>query len=186
MKLFGKLANILGIKKKEVKILILGLNNSGKSTIVNHLKSEEDKVLNIVPTVGLNVEKFKYHNVGFTAFDMSGHGKYRDLWEHYYRESEGIIFVIDSSDTLRIAVVRDELDILLQHPDIVTRRIPILFFANKMDLRDSLSTVKIATILGLERIEDKPWHICASNALNGEGLQEGSEWFTQAICENIK
>lgn len=117
---------------------------------------------------------------------MSGHGKYRNLWEHYYAESEGIIFVIDSSDTLRIAVVRDELDLLLQHPDIVSRRIPILFFANKMDLRDSLSTIKIATILGLDRIQHKPWHICASNALSGEGLQEGSEWFTQAICEHIK
>lgn len=117
---------------------------------------------------------------------MSGHGKYRDLWEHYYRECEGIIFVVDSSDTLRIAVVKDELDILLQHPDIVTRRIPILFFANKMDLRDSLSTFKIVSILGLDRIDDKPWHICASNALTGDGLQEGSEWITQAICENLK
>jgi ADP-ribosylation factor family. len=67
MKLFGKLANILGIKKKEVKILILGLNNSGKSTIVNHLKSEEDKVLNIVPTVGLNVEKFKCK---YSSYDL--------------------------------------------------------------------------------------------------------------------
>uniref|UniRef100_A0A8D9EZ05 ADP-ribosylation factor-like protein 6 n=1 Tax=Cacopsylla melanoneura TaxID=428564 RepID=A0A8D9EZ05_9HEMI len=186
MKLFGKLANILGIKKKEVKVLILGLNNSGKSTLVNHLKSDEDKVHTIIPTVGLNIEKFKSHNVQFTAFDMSGHGKYRDLWEHYYRECEGIIFVIDSSDTLRIAVVRDELDTLLQHPDIVTRKIPILFFANKMDLRDSLSTFKIASILGLERIENKAWHICASNALTGDGLQEGSEWITQAICELLK
>lgn len=59
MKLFGKLANILGLKKKEVKVLILGLNNSGKSTLVNNLKSDEDKVFNIVPTVGLNIEKFK-------------------------------------------------------------------------------------------------------------------------------
>lgn len=115
---------------------------------------------------------------------MSGQGRYRDLWEHYYKDCEGIIFVIDSSDRLRLAVVRDELDLLLQHPDIATRQIPILFFSNKMDLRDALSSVKIAAGLGLEQIVDKPWHICATNALTGEGLQEGMEWFTQQICDN--
>lgn len=123
-------------------------------------------------------------NVTFTAFDMSGQGRYRDLWEHYYKDCEGIIFVIDSSDRLRLAVVRDELDLLLQHPDIATHQIPILFFSNKMDLRDALSSVKIAAGLGLEQIVDKPWHICATNALTGEGLQEGMEWFTQQICDN--
>lgn len=123
-------------------------------------------------------------NVSFTAFDMSGQGRYRDLWEHYYKDCEGIIFVVDSSDRLRLAVVRDELDLLLQHPDIATRQIPILFFSNKMDLREALSSVKIAAGLGLEHIVDKPWHICATNALSGEGLQEGMEWFTQQICDN--
>lgn len=68
MKLFGKLANILGIRKKEVKILILGLNNSGKSTLVNHLKSEEDKIHSIVPTIGLNVEKFRCRWIGIFFF----------------------------------------------------------------------------------------------------------------------
>lgn len=127
---------------------------------------------------------FADQNVSFTAFDMSGQGRYRDLWEHYYKECEGIIFVVDSSDRLRLAVVRDELDLLLQHPDISTRQIPILFFSNKMDLREALSSVKIAAGLGLELIVDKPWHICATNALTGEGLQEGMEWFTQQICDN--
>ena len=53
-------------------------------------------------------------NVGFTAFDMSGQGRYRNLWEHYYRDCQGIIFVVDSSDRLRMVVAKDELDMLLQ------------------------------------------------------------------------
>ncbi|XP_054280831.1 ADP-ribosylation factor-like protein 6 [Macrosteles quadrilineatus] len=183
MGLLDKLVNIFGLKKREVKILVVGLNNSGKSTVVNNLKSDDTKASEIVPTLGLNVDKFKHQNVTFTAFDMSGQGRYRDLWEHYYKDCEGIIFVIDSSDRLRLAVVRDELDLLLQHPDIATRQIPILFFSNKMDLREALSSVKIAAGLGLEQIMDKPWHICATNALTGEGLQEGMEWFTQQICD---
>lgn len=93
--------------------------------------------------------------------------------------------MIDSSDRLRLVVVREELDLLLQHPDISGRRFPILFFANKMDVRDALSSVKIAAGLGLERILDKPWHICASNALTGDGLQEGVEWLTQQVREMV-
>lgn len=188
MGLFDKLTSFLQSKKHvEANIIIVGLNNSGKSSVINHFKQDEDKspTETIVPTVGFNVEKFKNHNVGFTAFDMSGQGRYRDLWEHYYKECSGIIFVIDSSDKLRLVVVKEELVMLLQHPDIASKRIPILFYANKMDLRDSLSSVKIASGLNLDRIMDKPWHICASNAVTGEGLQEGVEWFTQQIREYL-
>ncbi|KAK3913407.1 RNA pseudouridylate synthase domain-containing protein 2 [Frankliniella fusca] len=123
----------------------------------------------------------EYQNVGFTALDMSGQGRYRDLWEFYYKDCQGIIFVVDSSDRLRLAVVRHELDLLLQHPDVSGRALPILFLANKMDQRDALSSVKIAAGLGLDRILDKPWHICASNAITGEGLEEGVTWFTQQV-----
>lgn len=114
---------------------------------------------------------------------MSGHGRYRNLWEHYYKDCHGIIFVIDSGDRLRLVVVKEELDLMLQHPAICTKRLPILFFANKMDCKESLTTVKIAAALGLDKIMDKPWHISASNAVTGEGLQEGVEWLTQQIKE---
>nr|KAG5702232.1 hypothetical protein BaRGS_030587 [Batillaria attramentaria] len=113
-------------------------------------------------------------------------GRYRNLWEHYYRECHGIIFVIDSSDKLRMVVAKDELDLLLQHPDLKNRRIPILFFANKMDLRESVSSVKCSSLMGLEQIRDKPWHICASNAVTGEGLSEGVDWLSDQIKDLIE
>ena len=68
-----------------------------------------------------------------------------------------------------------------QHPDIRSRKMPILFFANKMDTKEAMSSVKVSQMLGLERIMDKPWHICASNAVTGEGLHEGVEWLTTQI-----
>ncbi|TGZ48530.1 ADP-ribosylation factor-like protein 6 [Temnothorax longispinosus] len=150
MGLFDRLANLLGLRKKEVNVLVVGLNNSVK-------------------------------NVNFTAFDMSGHDRHRSLWEHYYKDCHGIIFIIDSSDKLRLVVVKEELDMLLQHPDVAGRKIPILFLANKMDLPDSLTTVKLVAGLGLERIQNKPWHIRATNALTGEGLQPAIEWLTDQI-----
>ncbi|XP_057653807.1 ADP-ribosylation factor-like protein 6 isoform X1 [Diorhabda carinulata] len=185
MGLFQKLATFLGVKKKEVNVLVVGLNNSGKSTVVNKFKNEDERVTDVVPTVGFSVERFQNKNLSFTAFDMSGHGRYRDLWEHYYKDCHGIIFVIDSSDRLRLVVVKEELDLLLQHPDICNKKIPILFFANKMDSKEALSSVKIAAGLGLDKIMNKPWHISSSNALTGEGLQDGVEWLTQQIREMI-
>nr|XP_038944467.1 ADP-ribosylation factor-like protein 6 isoform X3 [Rattus norvegicus] len=123
---------------------------------------------------------------------MSGQGRYRNLWEHYYKDGQAIIFVVDSSDKLRMVVAKEELDTLLNHPDIKHRRIPILFFANKMDLRDAVTSVKVSQLLCLENIKDKPWHICASDALKGEGLQEGVDWLQEKTvqsdpsCENVK
>lgn len=90
---------------------------------------------------------------------MSGQEKYRHLWEQCYINAEAIIFVLDSDDKLRMCVAKDELLTMLQHPDIRNRKIPVLFFANKMDLPSSLSAVECTTALGLTDIKDKPWHI---------------------------
>ncbi|ETN64677.1 ADP-ribosylation factor [Anopheles darlingi] len=116
---------------------------------------------------------------------MSGATRYRSLWEHHFKSCQGIVFVIDSSDRMRLVVVKDELEILLQHPDIANRRVPILFFANKMDCTDALSSVKIAAGLGLEKIKDKPWHISSSCAITGEGLQDGVQWMVHQIRECV-
>jgi ADP-ribosylation factor-like protein 6 len=168
-------------KRNVANIIVVGLDNSGKTTIINRLKPPEAQNMDVVPTIGFTVEKFRTKSLQLTAFDMSGQGRYRNLWEHYYRDCHGIIFVLDSSDKLRVAVARDELDQLLAHPDIVNRRIPILFYANKMDVRDSMTSVRCSTALELSRLENKPWHICATNALTGEGLDEGITWLTDEI-----
>ncbi|XP_077584778.1 ADP-ribosylation factor-like protein 6 isoform X2 [Stigmatopora nigra] len=198
MGLLDKLSGWLGVRKKEVNVLCLGLDNSGKSTIINQMKptnhsncfgpfSDEWKHVSqipgqeIVPTIGFNIEKFKNSSLSFTVFDMSGQSRYRNLWEHYYKESHAIIFVIDSSDKLRMVVAKEELDTLLNHGDICCKKLPVLFFANKMDLRDAMSSVKVSQTLCLEKIKDKPWHICASNAIEGEGLQEGMDWLQGQI-----
>ncbi|XP_029936803.1 ADP-ribosylation factor-like protein 6 isoform X2 [Myripristis murdjan] len=198
MGLLDKLSGWLGLRKKEVNILCLGLDNSGKTTIINQLKpanhscqlgplSEEwqhaskTQAQEIVPTIGFNIEKFKSSSLSFTVFDMSGQSRYRNLWEHYYKESQAIIFVIDSGDKLRMVVAKEELDTLLSHQDIRSRRMPVLFFANKTDLQDAMSSVKVSQLLCLENIKDKPWHICASNAIKGEGLQEGVDWLQDHI-----
>lgn len=100
--------------------------------------------------------------VSIKAIDMSGATRYRNLWEHQFKNCHGIIYVIDSSDRMRFGmgeyipvlfpwlkvfisvVVKDELDLVLKHPDLCNRIVPILFYGNKSDMEDSLSSVKIA------------------------------------------
>ncbi|CAD5110898.1 unnamed protein product [Dimorphilus gyrociliatus] len=186
MGIFSKLAEWLGVKRKECNIVVVGLDNSGKTTILNKLKPDDSQTSDIVPTIGFNVENFSSKSLQFNAFDMSGQGRYRNLWEHYYKDCQGVIFVIDSADKLRMPVAKDELDQLIQHPDLVSKRVPVLFFANKMDHRDALSSVKCSTLLKLDEISNKPWHICASNAITGEGLDEGVNWLSDQIKSYLR
>ena len=166
-------------QKKAGKCLVVGLDNSGKSTILNHLKPEKKKSTDVYATVGFLVERFTYQGTSFTMFDMSGQGRYRNLWEHYYQEAQGIIFVVDSADTVRMCVVKDELDTLLQHKDLKTRTsVPVLFFANKSDVAKGMTAAEISEALELHKLSDRPWTIVASNGLTGAGLDEGVKWLT--------
>lgn len=125
------IASVFGMSRREAKILVIGLDNSGKSTLINHLKSNTS-TFEVTPTVGFQIEEFKKNNINFTVFDMSGQGRYRSLWEHYYKEAQAIIFVIDSTDMLRIGVAEEELGGLLGHEEVRKSNIPIVFFANKV------------------------------------------------------
>ncbi|KOO35351.1 ADP-ribosylation factor-like protein 6 [Chrysochromulina tobinii] len=181
MGLFKMLLSSLGLSSnsKKVRIVCVGLDNSGKTTIIAHLKPKKAVTQEIVPTVGFNVEEFQKSGLYFTIFDMSGQGRYRNLWEHYYKDVGGIIFCIDSTDALRMCVAKDELEQMLQHQDL--RSVPLLFFANKMDLPTAKQPVECVSLLELDRITDKPWHIAASNALTGEGIDAGIAWLADQM-----
>jgi ADP-ribosylation factor-like protein 6 len=129
----------------------------------------------VVPTVGFQVEDFSKNGLAFTVFDMSGQGRYRNLWEHYYKDVGGVIFVIDSTDKIRMCVAKDELETMLGHADL-PNDVPLLFFANKMDRPQAHTAVDCVQMLELDKITDKAWHIAPSNALTGEGLEEGISW----------
>jgi ADP-ribosylation factor-like protein 6 len=165
--------------KKKAHLVFCGLDNSGKSTIVNYLKPKRQQQLDIVPTVGFQVEQFTKNNVHFTVFDMSGQGRYRNLWEHYYKDANAIVFVIDTSDKIRMCVVKEELALVLSNPD--CKGLPILFFANKMDMTGALSPIECVQMLELDRITDRTWHIVPSNAILGDGLDDGISWLTNKL-----
>ncbi|GMI32744.1 hypothetical protein TrCOL_g5736 [Triparma columacea] len=184
MGFFKKIQKAFGMLRQEVRILVIGLDNSGKTTLINHIKPGSTSTFEVTPTVGYNVEEFSKNNLNFTVFDMSGEGRYRNLWEHYYESVQAIIYVVDSTDNLRLCVASDELQSLLSHPSLSSRPCPLLFFANKMDVPGSLTPVEVMTGMQLDEIRDRPWHITASNALTGTGVEEGVGWLSEKIMEN--
>ena len=92
------------IVKREMRILMLGLDNSGKTSILYRLKLGQPK--RTVPTIGFNVETLEYKNIAFTVWDVGGQEKLRALWRHYFASTQALIFVVDSSDRGRLQVRR--------------------------------------------------------------------------------
>ncbi|KAJ3035455.1 ADP-ribosylation factor-like protein 6 [Rhizophlyctis rosea] len=183
MGLWTDFLTTLGLYKRKVNILCIGLDNSGKSTIINHFKFEKIPATEIIPTVGFTVDHFTTakSRLQFTVFDMSGQGRYRDLWAAYYPDADAIIFVVDVADRVRVCVARDELEGCLGHRVLKAKKIPILFYANKMDLEGGMTPTECANAMGLENIKDRNWNIVACNALTGEGLDEGVDWLAGQI-----
>eukprot|EP00754_Rhynchopus_humris_P034331 Rhum_TRINITY_DN15647_c0_g1::Rhum_TRINITY_DN15647_c0_g1_i1::g.161761::m.161761/K07951/ARL6, BBS3; ADP-ribosylation factor-like protein 6 len=166
--------------KKKRELICCGLENSGKTTIINKLKPTKLQSDHLEPTVGYNLEKFTKGKVNFTVFDMGGAKKFRPLWSHYYQGVQGVIFVIDTSDKLRMVCVKDELKLLLEHKDLAG--VPILFFANKNDVTGSLSPQECVEKLSLmELAHDRTFQIFPSDAKRGIGIQEGIEWLSTVI-----
>ncbi|VDO25414.1 unnamed protein product [Onchocerca flexuosa] len=104
--LFGRLFG-----KKQVRILMVGLDAAGKTTILYKLKLGE--IVTTIPTIGFNVETVEYKNISFTVWDVGGQDKIRPLWRHYFQNTQGLIFVVDSNDRERIEESRAELHKML-------------------------------------------------------------------------
>ncbi|SCU81242.1 LAME_0B06172g1_1 [Lachancea meyersii CBS 8951] len=172
----SKLFNSL-VGSKEMRILMVGLDGAGKTTVLYKLKLGE--VVTTIPTIGFNVETVEYKNISFTVWDVGGQDKIRPLWRHYFRNTEGIIFVVDSNDRSRISEAREVLQRMLNEDEI--RNAALLVFANKQDLPEAMSAAEITEKLGLHSIRQRPWFIQATCATSGEGLYEGLEWLSNCL-----
>ena len=131
--------------------MILGLDASGKTTLLNRLKSNEGCVT--IPTIGFNTETISYGRLTFTLFDIGGQQTFRKMWHHYFENCNAVVFVVDCNDGKRFATVKDEIWKLLQDPQL--QDIPFLFFANKQDLPNAVRRDALITRLDLLKIRNR-------------------------------
>jgi ADP-ribosylation factor protein 1 len=175
----GVFAKALGrlVGKKEMRILMVGLDAAGKTTILYKLKLGE--IVTTIPTIGFNVETVEYKNISFTVWDVGGQDKIRPLWRHYYQNTQGLIFVVDSNDKDRVGEAHDELHRMLSEDEL--REAIVLVFANKQDLPNAMSVAEVTDKLGLHSLQNRKWYIQATCATSGEGLFEGLDWLSANI-----
>ena len=162
----------------EARVLMVGLDAAGKTTILYKLKLGE--IVTTIPTIGFNVETVEYKNLKFTVWDVGGQDKLRPLWRHYFSNPNGVIFVVDSNDKDRVAQARDELAKMLSEDEL--RDAVLLVYANKQDLPNAMSTAEVTDKLGLHSLRQRNWFIQGCCATSGEGLYEGLDW----LATNVK
>ncbi|XP_029007384.1 uncharacterized protein LOC114855983 [Betta splendens] len=164
--------------KTPVRILMVGLDAAGKTTLLYRMKLSE--VVTTVPTIGFNVETVEYRNISFTVWDVGGQTIIRPLWRHYYTNTQGLIFVVDSNDPERMKEAADELHMMLEESEL--RDVAVLVLANKQDLPRAMSASDITAALGLSTVSQR-WFVQASCAVSGSGLVQGLDWLSEQILE---
>jgi len=163
--------------KKERRILLVGLDAAGKTSILYKLKLNE--MVTTIPTIGFNVEQVDYKNLSMTIWDVGGQDKIRALWRHYYQNTDAIIFVVDSNDSVRMELAMEELQTMLRDPEL--RDSALLVLANKQDLPASLKVPAVADALNLKSLRNRDWHIQGCTAPTGDGLFEGLDWLSETM-----
>jgi len=165
-------------KNKEMRILLLGLDNAGKTTILKSLASED--ISHITPTQGFNIKSVQSSGILLNVWDIGGQKTIRPYWRNYFENTDVLIYVIDSADQGRFEESGFQLAELLEEEKLST--VPVLVFANKQDLMNAAKSDQIMETMSLNDIKDRPWQIQACSALSGEGLSNGLDW----IRKNIK
>tara|TARA_B110000008_G_scaffold33839_1_gene30006 strand:+ start:1200 stop:1739 length:540 start_codon:yes stop_codon:yes gene_type:complete len=164
---------------REATILILGLDASGKTTILNRLNYGDNR--QTIPTIGFNCEHIKFGNLNFVGWDIGGQDRIRRMWHNYFENADAIVFVVDASDKSRFGEAKEELSKLAQHGYL--KDCCFLIFANKQDLQGASSTDELVTNMNLRTIlrNVHAWKVCESTATTGSGVDKGFSWLSDHV-----
>ena len=176
---FGKVWNSLLNKKKNVRILMLGIDNAGKTTLLYQFKVNE--TVTSLPTIGFNCESIDYKGLNFNMWDVGGQDKIRVLWKHYYDNADAIIYVVDSNDKERFDVAQEELQKLLIEEQL--SGLPLLVYANKQDLPNSALPNEVGVALEIQNLKGRPWLVQGCSGTKGNGLKEGLDWLAKQLTK---
>ena len=167
--------------KRKCTVPLLGLDASGKSTIVNGLMMPDQGFLATIPTTGHSIEKKVVGNVEFIMYDVGGGAKTRDFWIHYLEDASAIIYVVDSADCDRLMEIGDLIKKNSDYPCFKDK--PVLVLANKQDLADAMSAEDVEQRLGLVHIfgSHRPWKCMPVSGNTKAGIIEAFSWLSNTI-----
>ena len=175
--ILSKILEFFTRSRNNFKIIILGMQNAGKTTILYRLSLGQ--LVKTTPIIGSNVEEINYNNVQFQAWDLGGQESTRSVWDVYYMNTDAIVYVIDSQDEEYYEESKLQFHKLLRNSAL--KNATILIFANKQDLSEVKDVNRLIQDYELDKIKDHIWHIQPCSALKGEGLVEGIKWLSEQL-----
>ncbi|KAI7861484.1 ADP-ribosylation factor-like protein 8B [Spinellus fusiger] len=159
--------------KTEMELTLVGLQNSGKTTLVNVIASGQF-IEDSIPTVGFNMRKVTKGNVTMKLWDIGGQPRFRSMWERYCRGVNSIVFVVDAADHDKLAAAHTELKNLLEKPQLAN--IPVLVLGNKNDLPDALTAEQLIDTLELKTITNREVSCYSISAKNQVNIDVTLQW----------
>ena len=199
--LWDTLWSTLGLKGKEGSLLVLGLDNAGKTTLLYTLQTGGD-VRAFPPTDRPALQKFRVHNIQFQAWDLGGHEAVRHMWQDYVlsgadastssnnssnnnRKVSAVLFLMDAADEERLEEAGYELDALIGEEHLL-EGIPVAVLLNKCDLETARSTEEIQQRIEWERLKeeqggDEFLKMYRISVLKNEGYQAAFRWISSFL-----
>ncbi|OJJ45589.1 hypothetical protein ASPZODRAFT_98273 [Penicilliopsis zonata CBS 506.65] len=169
------------LKDKEMRILMLGLDNAGKTTIVKQIMNED--VTTVSPTLGFIIRTIDFMGYKLNIWDVGGQKTLRSYWKNYFEKTDTLVWVVDATDRLRVDDCRDELAGLLLEERLMGAS--LLVFANKTDVEGCMTGDEIRQSLRLDAIKTHKWTILPCSAMTGENLEEGLDWIVQDAKDRL-
>ena len=177
--IFSKILDFFSRSRSNFKIIILGIQNAGKTTILYRLSLGQ--LVQTTPTIGSNVEEISYNNVKLQAWDLGGQESTRSVWDVYFVNTDAIIYVVDAHDT-NFEESKNQFYKLLENEAL--KNTIILIYANKQDLSGAKKVNEIIQIYELDKIKDHIWYVQPCSAQTGEGLVTGMKWLSDQLVFN--
>ena len=165
--------------KPEPNVLILGLDNAGKTTLLNYLTHEDNK--NTKPTPGVNAKSIQCGGIKLNVYDLGGQKAIREYWKFYYEKVDALIYVVDASDEARIGECNESFQSLLKDEKLIN--VPVLAYGNKADLDNCLGPDEIIEKLEMNGITGRDWSLYACSALKGDGVKDGIKWLLEKLSQ---
>lgn len=172
----------LWVSKPQVQVLLLGLDNAGKSTLLYKLKHNTS--VSTVPTIGFNVEMLEARKnrrkIAITIWDVGGQGNMRDHWPNFYQNAGAIVFVVDSADQERLNEARRELERTLRNDELRGR--PLILLANKQDVDGALNVTEMKDRFNMRKIcQERDCFVQPCSASTGFGVEEAFKRVVQVV-----
>lgn len=179
-------------QRDEYYILIVGLDNAGKTTFLEHVKHKyavrQYKGIpfeKIVPTIGMNMGQIDMKSDLLVLWDLGGQAELQTLWSKYYIDCHGVIYVIDSSDTHRLNDSYKSFEEMISHEDLIN--VPLLVLANKQDKPNAINAEEIKDVFNksASNLGKRDCMLHEISALTGAGIEEGINWMLERVKRNI-